>query len=224
MGADSQGGEEVNYPPRRAGFGRPVFGIDIDGTLGDYHGHFLRFASGWLGREIPEFAGGSLHSHMGVSKATYRQIKLAYRRGGLKRSMPVYEGAPEMVASLRKRGAVIVICTTRPYLQLDNLEPDTREFLRRNRIPHDSILSGEHKYRDLKAIYGKEHVVSVLDDLPEMCRQAENSGLPWVLRAQPWNEDTDWPTTYLGCYTGDLNMAGKVLHSRLNEWEVRNRG
>lgn len=223
MGADPQGDEEVNYPPRRAGFGRPVFGIDIDGTIGDYHGHFLRFAEGWLGREIPAFAGGSLHSHMGVSKTTYRQIKLAYRRGGLKRSMPVYEGAPEMVASLRKRGAVIVICTTRPYLQLDNLEPDTREFLRRNGIPYDSILSGEHKYRDLKAIYGREAVVSVIDDLPEMCRQAEQCGVSWILKAMPYNETID-PIGKFGCHVSDLEMAAKVLHARLDEWEGQHRG
>lgn len=218
----------MTYPPRRAGFGRPVFGIDIDGTIGDYHGHFLRFAEGWLGwPQSPYTAGASgsipLHRHMGVSKATYRQVKLAYRRGGLKRSMPVYDGAPEMVSSLRKRGAVIVICTTRPYLQLDNLEPDTREFLRRNKIPYDSILSGEHKYRHLKAIYGKEEVVSILDDLPEMCEQADKAGLPWVLRNQPWNENKVVYTNELGCIASDLDMATKVLHARLDEWE-KNRG
>lgn len=214
----------TGYPPRRAGFGRPVFGIDIDGTIGDYHGHFLRFASGWLGRELSLAYNGSvsLAAHMGVSKATYRQVKLAYRRGGLKRSMPVYEGAANMVNSLRKRGALIVICTTRPYLQLDNLEPDTREFLRRNSVQHDSILSGEHKYRDLKAIYGRDAVVSVLDDLPEMCRQAESVGIPWILKAMPYNETID-PIGHFGCHVSDLEMAGKVLHARLDEWEGKHR-
>lgn len=201
-----------------------MFGIDIDGTLGDYHGHFLRFAEGWLGYpQFPYTAGASgsipLYKHMGVSKTTYRQIKLAYRRGGLKRSMPVYEGAAEMVSSLRKREAVIVICTTRPYLQLENIEPDTREFLRRNKIPHDHILSGEHKYRNLKAIYGKSAIVSVLDDLPEMCEQAEKSGLPWVMKSMPYNEVIS-PIGHLGCYVSDLEMGSKVLHERLDEWEA----
>lgn len=218
------------YPPRRAGYGRPVFGIDIDGTLGDYHGHFLRFAEGWLGFQQFPYTGGvsgsiPLYKHMGISKTTYRQIKLAYRRGGLKRSMPVYEGASEMVASLRKRGAIIVICTTRPYLQLENIEPDTREFLRRNKIPYDHIISGEHKYRHLKAVHGKDAIVSVLDDLPEMVAQADKSGLPWVLRSQPWNVNRIvYDDNEIGCIASDMEMAGKVLHARLDEWERNHRG
>lgn len=131
--------------------------------------------------------------------------------------MPAYPGAGLLTASLRKRGAVVVICTTRPYLQLDNLEPDTREFLRRNTIPYDSILSGEHKYRHLKAIHDG-HVVSVLEDLPEMCRQAEMLKMPWVMPSHPYNDFAD-QIGFLGCYVSDLEMAAEVLHARLDEWE-----
>ena len=33
----------------------PVVAIDIDGTLGDYHQHFIEFAEQWLG--VSKFAG-----------------------------------------------------------------------------------------------------------------------------------------------------------------------
>lgn len=210
----------MKYPPRSIGYGRPVFGLDVDGTLGDYHEHFTTFAEAWLGRQLPrDYAGGSFASHLGMSKATYRQIKLAYRRGGLKRSMPAYEGAADLAASLRKRGAVVIICTTRPYLSMDNIEPDTREWLRRNRIQHDGVIAGENKYRDLKAVYGKEAVVSVLEDLPDLLSQAEACGFEWVMPVRKYNVSKQ--LNDFGCYVSDLHVAQRVLLNRLNEWEAR---
>lgn len=173
----------------------PVVGVDIDGTLGRYHEHFLMFARGWLGVEPCRWPGPpqsryqsmlwgdfdydgscSLAEYMGISKARYRQCKLAYRRGGLKRSMPMYPGARELLVALRRR-AWVVLCTTRPYLHLDNIEPDTVEWLRRNRMPYDAILMGEHKYRDLKRQYG-DMVAAVVDDDPALLSQARSVSVP----------------------------------------------
>jgi hypothetical protein len=170
----------------------PVVAIDIDGTLGDYHGHFLRFAQDWYGREMPNPAeinpGLPLHKFMRTSKATYRQCKLAYRQGGLKRSMPAYPGAAELCKAIRGTGAELWICTTRPYLRLDNIDPDTRHWLRRNHIQYDAVIYGEHKYRDLVKCVGKDRVVGILDDLPEMCEQAGQLGLNVLMRDQPYNK------------------------------------
>lgn len=206
---------------------RPVFGVDIDGTLGEYHAHFLNFARGWLGRQMPPVPyDGSvpLYRWMGVSKTTYRQVKLAYRRGGLKRCLPVYPMAAELTRGLRKRGAMVVICTTRPYLQLDNVEPDTREWLRRNRIQHDSILSGEHKYRELKNRYGVDRVVAVIEDLPEMVRQANACGFFALLPDKPYNrppllDGRDWN----GLRVEDLHEAAAEAHVLLDHWEKERR-
>lgn len=169
----------------------PVVGLDIDGTMGDYHGHFLRFAEGWLGREMPDPSdinpGLPLHRHMGTAKSTYRRIKTAYRQGGLKRSMPCYSGARELTVALRRAGAEVWICTTRPYLQHGPIEPDTRHWLRRNGIQHDHILWGEHKYRDLVRIAGIDRVVCVIEDLPVMAEQAMSNLIPAILRDQPYN-------------------------------------
>lgn len=171
---------------------RPVVALDIDGTLGDYHGHFLRFAEGYIGKPMPDprdvNPGMPLHKHMRVSKTTYRQAKLAYRQGGMKRSMPVYPGARELTVALRKSGAEVWIATTRPYLRLDNIDPDTRHWLRRNKIQYDGVLWGEHKYRDLVKNVGLQRIVCVLDDLPAMCTQARSLGLTALIRDQPYNK------------------------------------
>lgn len=221
----------------------PVFGLDIDGTMGLYHEHFLRFARAWLG--VDKWPGPkdtrsqgidwpddmfdgtcSLAEYMGVSKSRYRQVKLAYRRGGLKRSMPAYKGAAELTRALRARGARVWVCTTRPFLQHDNVEPDTREWLRRNRIQYDAVLSGEHKYRDLVKAVGRERVVAVLDDLPEMIRQAQGLGLTAVLMAAPHNQwyqwsqegrDTLW-TQWWSPAGGNPVLA--TMNGLLNRWEA----
>lgn len=170
----------------------PVVAIDIDGTLGDYHGWFIQFAEMWAGRPMPKpediNPGQPLHKHLGMAKSTYRQCKLAYRQGGLKRGMPAYPNAREITVAARKAGAKVYICTTRPYLRLDNIDPDTRHWLRRNRIQFDGVLWGPDKYRNLVRYLGAGRVVALIDDLPEMLDQAEAVGIDNLyLRDQPYN-------------------------------------
>lgn len=178
----------------RNGADKPVVALDIDGTLGDYHGHFLRFAEGYVGREMPNpkeiNPGLPLWRHMRVSRATYRAAKLAYRQGGQKRSMPAYPFASELTRNLRKAGAEVWICTTRPYLRLDNIDPDTREWLRRNRIQYDAVIFGESKYNELVRQVGLRRIVAVVDDLPEQITNAYQLGIcPIYLMDQPYNKD-----------------------------------
>lgn len=197
----------------------PVVALDIDGTLGAYHAHFTKFAEAWTGKSMPsatEPTGGvPFYKHLGISKSTYRRIKLAYRQGGLKRSMPVYEGVGDFTRHIRACGAQVWICTTRPYLSLDNIEPDTKHWLRvRAKAQYDNVLFGEHKYRDLVRAIGKGRVVMVADDLPEMIDQACGLGLRAYIRTQPYNVE----------YTR-LDLAGRVNDCRdmmaafHQEWE-----
>lgn len=167
----------------------PVVALDVDGTLGDYHGWFTKFAELWTGRALPDplenTQGVPFYKHLGMSKATYRQCKLAYRQGGLKRSMPCYDGASELTRHIRKSGHQVWICTTRPWLRLDNIDPDTRHWLRRNGIQYDGVIYGSGKYREL----GKQvdEVALVVDDLPELIPQALQISRCVALRDQPYN-------------------------------------
>lgn len=203
--------------PRRV---KPVVGLDVDGTIGVYHDHFIAFAEAYVGKEMRRGYDGSvsLAKWCGIGKAMYRQIKLAYRQGGMKRSMPMYEGARDLTVSLRKAGAEVVICTTRPYLHLSNIEPDTTHWLRRNGIQHDGLIMGEHKYRQLAREYGVENVVMVLDDLPEQLEIASAIGLPAVLRRNGHNHSTEWTPDVLS-----LQAAEQVGLQRINDWKAGNR-
>jgi phosphoglycolate phosphatase-like HAD superfamily hydrolase len=176
----------------RNGALKPVVALDLDGTLGDYHGHFLKFAEGWFGQKFPGpqtmNPGYKLWEFMNVPLGDYRRCKLAYRQGGMKRTMPIYAGASKLSAALRVKGAEVWICTSRPFERLDNIDPDTRECLDRNGIQYDHILYGPEKYRELAEQVGRERVVAVADDLPEMIEAAADANL-WrrYLRDQPYN-------------------------------------
>jgi hypothetical protein len=176
----------------RNGAGKPVVALDIDGSLGDYHSHFLWFAEKYFGRTMPAAStinpGLPLYQHMGVDKREYDDCKLAYRQGGMKRWMPVYPGAAILTKELRRAGAEVWLCTTRPYLRLDNVDPDTREWLRRNKIEYDAVIYGENKYEELVRQVGLDRIVAVFDDLPEMCEQALELGIRSIyFKEQPYN-------------------------------------
>jgi phosphoglycolate phosphatase-like HAD superfamily hydrolase len=183
----------------KTGEGKPVVALDIDGTLGDYHAHFLWFASVWLGRDMPSALdvnpGMRLSEFMGVPHSVYRECKLAYRQGGLKRFMPVYPFASKLTDEIHNLGADIWLCTTRPYLRLDNIDPDTREWLRRNGIQYDAVIFGgledePNKYPELVRQVGADRIVAAVDDLPEQVNMAMVAGIRTVyVRDQPYNRD-----------------------------------
>lgn len=219
---------------RGNGHGKPVVALDIDGTLGDYHGHFLQFAAGWFGRDFPDSEtinpGLPLWEFMDVPIGEYRQCKLAYRQGGLKRTMPCYPRAERLTRYIRRHGAEVWICTTRPYLRLDNIDPDTREWLRRNKIEYDAVLFDRiddkgSKYAELKEQAG-DRVCVIVDDLPEMLRNASEAwsdrpyfALPGLLiRDQPYNRHAAGPWTRV---TGNLQIAQAAL-TAIDEWKKAN--
>lgn len=200
---------------------KPVVALDIDGTLGDYHGHFAWFAEQWMGRHMPDTAMMTpdvpFFKFLGMSKITYRQCKLAYRQGGLNRSMPVYPGASEMVNAFRKAGAEVWVCTTRPYLQHDNTDHDTRHWLRRNKITFDGLLYGPRKYKDILRQIPLARIVSVLDDLPEQCAAARELSLPIWIKDQPYNRSLEMPFNRVWSFENDPWLWDTVW--RIKEWK-----
>lgn len=155
---------------------KPIVAVDIDGTIGDYYTHFVEFAEGYLGRWLPKAWTGDpedWEEYLGIPKDVYRDIKLAYRQGGMKRTMPMIPGADKMMQRFVLEGAEVWITTARPWNRLDSIDPDTQEWLRRNLIPYDHLLYDEDKYQRLFEIVGKDRVCAVLEDLPEQLARVE---------------------------------------------------
>ncbi len=221
---------------RRNGEGKPVVALDIDGTLGDYHRNFLEFARQYFGVNQQAWTrttnpGLPLWEWMGISHRDYRDAKLAYRQGGWKRWMPCYPEAAAMTNFIRtKLGAEVWLCTTRPYLRLDNVDPDTREWLRRNDISYDAILfdpaheEDGTKYDELFRQAG-HRVASIVDDLPEMIQAAMSAavGTPaerWnapILREQPYNGKFNY-----GRRAKDLLEVWELVVADVDTWKGYN--
>lgn len=207
---------------------RPVVVLDIDGTLGQYHHHFLRFARDWLGSDIAA-AGTTLYDGtepfgewccraFGIDKTRYREIKLAYRQGGMKRTMPVYPYAQALAVAVVQVGAELWLNTSRPHDRYDRVDPDTREWLRRNEIPYHSLMFAEDdKMGALRDRIDPARVCFIMDDLVEVLRRGAElfpaAGL--VLRANGFNLASDWN---VAC--GELLDARAMMTVHVQDWKL----
>ena len=205
----------------------PVVAIDIDGTLGNYHGHFWDLRCEWLGVPVPDatsYRGGDPYAHWfcdsyGVDITTFRTIKLAYRQGGMKRSMPVHEHSTGMMYSLAKQ-AEVWVTTTRPHDRYRGIDPDTVEWLRRHDIKYDGLLFDEDKFDELYRRVDAQRVVAVLDDEPGVLWQVVQ-GVPVLLRT-PYNAEAEWdgvqaaslPEAWRLTQWIPTNMEGNYTHDR----------
>lgn len=167
----------------------PVVAVDIDGTLAQYHETFLGFARHYFNRPLPTaWSGqGDWEEYLGLTRAEYREAKLAFRQGGFKRWMPAFPDVMDLLRRLREEGVEVWLCSTRPWAQVNNIDPDTQEWLRRHNFTPDGLLYGDDKYMQLVEAVDPRRVVAVLDDLREQCQIAENLGLPAMQVARVHN-------------------------------------
>lgn len=209
---------------------RPVVAVDIDGTLGMYHEHFTEFASEYVGSQLHAgFPGGvEFSEYLGMEKQSYREAKLAYRQGGMKRTMPMYSGARSFMMDLNRLDVEVWIATTRPWMRLDNIDPDTREWLSRNSIRYDYMIYGDNKYDVLIDRVGIERVVMVIDDLSIECGNATN-----VLKVDVDSDPRLWPVIqprrthnqndpFPHQFTDFSTLLGKHIYTRVEEWYAEN--
>ena len=204
----------------------PIVAVDLDGTLGDYHSHFLGFVSDYFGlAPTPAKYDGTERFRewcervMGINEAGWHEVKLAYRQGGLKRTMPMFAGAVDLCKGIRAAGAELWLTTTRPYLRLDNVDPDTREWLRRNGVVYDGLLYDRDKYARLAASVEKGRVVAVVDDLGKQydaAAEAFGPDIP-ILRRNDYNTGVTRPNM-----DRLLPSIQETVEQRIADWHERN--
>jgi hypothetical protein len=216
---------------------KPIIAFDIDGTLGDYHGHFRRFAQQYLQRVLPDLwhvpppdegishrpygweSNQEFSEYLGIEKEEYRRIKLAYRQGGLKRSMPVYNEMANCVHQAAEAGCEIWLTTTRPWMSHNNLHPDTEFWCKQAGIWYDSLLYDEDKYQVLADAVDHERVLLIVDDLPEQWDAAAvvfGVEVP-VLKATTYNR---WysRSPHVGISQNGA-MLSATIRLRMEEWK-----
>lgn len=203
----------------------PVVAFDIDGTTGQYHGHFINFAREWLGESVVanwrRTNTGEFSEALGLEKHIYRHIKLAYRQGGKKRSMPVVDGVSDCLPYIQSQGIQVWFCTTRPWERLDNIDPDTREWLRRAGVTPYGLIYGEDKYQQLVDIVGEDRVLVVVDDLPEQIEAANALGLKTIMMVGAHNQwwRNDHPEQHIA---HSIKQATGDIDAIIADWQEKN--
>lgn len=208
---------------------RPVVAIDIDGTLGDYHGHFSEFAQAYLNRPLSQlrvwetYRGDEPYKDwfqrtFGVDHSTFRQVKLAYRQGGMKRVMPMIPGASALVNGLMSHDVEVWLTTTRPHDRFDRVDPDTREWLARHRIRFDGLLYSGRKMEELSDRIDPGRVVAVLDDQINILDRVEDLGWTGIMKRSIYNQKTVW----LGYQAETLPRAYDIITMLLEQWRKKN--
>jgi len=199
---------------------KPVIALDIDGTLGDFYRHFINFLTLYLGVSDESwmlYDGSTEFSDwLGLDKKTYREAKLAFRTGGFKRWMPAFQGLNDVLFAIGDCDVELWITTTRPWMRLDNLDPDTREWLSRNDVQYDGLLFNEEKYLVLTETIDADRVVFVVDDELAHLDIAASIGLPTIQRKTNWNIAT------IGDHVevADLPTLAQVIYSRVRKWKL----
>ena len=198
----------------------PVFVCDIDGTIADYYSHFLKFLSGYWHKPFPDNwdGTGNWEDYLGLSQDRYRQAKLAYRQGGMKRNLPLYASALWFIDEVEKMGVDIWFATARPSQSLSNIDPDTQFWISSCGWNVKGLIFGEDKYHQLLGCVDKDRIIGVLDDLGENLQVAHNLGLPTFQVARRHNSGAGlkWERR------GTLADALTWLRTNLQDWQKEN--
>ena len=202
----------------------PVVALDIDGTMAVYHDHLLNFMDLYFGRYMKRGWDGSgdWEDFLGLPRRAYEDAKLAFRQGGFKRWMPAFSDLHTLQSVLYELRVEVWVTTTRPYMRLDSVDPDTREWLSRNRVKYDHLLYDENKYERLYEIVG-DRVVAVLEDLPKYYESAVKMWgyeVPILMNRQhnrKYREEMEhdqWKIKEMKC-SNSLAQASQMISTRL---------
>lgn len=145
--------------------------VDIDGVLADYRLGLLY----WIRQSVPELsAQANQHIQRKDTWIDYDTMKVPFRKwldvlemfrmSGGKQSIPVYEGAHELLHYCRQAGYEIVLLTSRPIDIYSNIYRDTVEWLRNNHLEYDMLLWSKSKAEMVYKMRLTDKVLFAVDD------------------------------------------------------------
>ena len=109
--------------------------INIDGVLNYYPIPWLNFL------KINGYSFDSIDDAKDeLGEFFYYDMKALYRFSTMKRFMPVRNGALEFLYELKNSGYHIILSTKRPVIRFPHLEKWTKDWVKRNKIPHDELV------------------------------------------------------------------------------------
>lgn len=183
--------------------GRKVVGVDIDGILADYPRSLVDFMNTKECRDLVDglskyivFPHEAVKSYdifadFGIDRETAKQVKHYYRETGYKRYIPVYSDAKRFLTTLRDKGYVIALVTSRPYKEYNRIFADTMTWLENNELPYDVVLWAEDKGTKLVEEFGKDNIEFFIDDVAEYANSVADRGIRTYLMDKTYNRASE---------------------------------
>lgn len=163
-----------------------IVAVDIDGVLADYYNGYLSWVEGKIFKPLQRGAHdvfAIVSEAVGPERAA--QIKHEYRESGGKLSLPVIQGAHEMLHWLRNEGLFIVLLSSRPFKQYRRIMADTVAWLKNNDLPYDTIVWDPAKSYRLSSEY--PDLLFAIEDEPHNAYAILAKGFPVFMPYQPYN-------------------------------------
>ena len=198
-----------------------VFGVDLDGTVGDFYGGLRPIAAEWLGVDVEtlplDVTWGLPEWGVNTAPGGYADLhKFAVIRRQLFRELVPFRGAPMALRRLSKAGIRIRIITHRLFIKYfhEAAVLQTVEWLDHHDIPYWDLCF----MRD-KAAVGADLYI---EDSPENIRKLRADGHPTIVfdnstnrglegpRADNWAEVHDMVLTHLDEWRGRRQDQGEL--------------
>lgn len=118
-----------------------VCGVDIDDVLADSTKFWLRYLNSMVSKKYDDLDTAKNE----IPYNAYRRLKSEYRSCGVKKKIPVMDGAKEFLDGLKKKGYKVLLLTARPFEVHRELFKITVDWLSNNNLQYDGIIWGENK-------------------------------------------------------------------------------
>lgn len=128
--------------------------LDIDGVLAQYPRPMLDFMEERSGIPLPDLP--TAKEQLGLVR--YEELKEMYRLSGVKASLPIVEGAKELIEYLRSKGHPVILISARPYERYLRILTDTLSWAKKNGLVFDALYFDEEKSLKIARRFPRVHL------------------------------------------------------------------
>jgi 5'(3')-deoxyribonucleotidase len=185
-----------------------VFGVDLDGVVGDFYSQMRKIAAEWMDKQqnelTPDVSYGLREWGIDEYGGYDRLHRFAVTQKGLFRRMKPIKDAPKILRHLSGCGIRIRIITHRLFLKYSHCQTITQtvEWLDRWDIPYWDICFMQNKDKVAANIY--------IDDSPENILKLRGEGVSVIIFSNSTNAGLDGQRAENWEEVGRLVLAAKA--------------
>jgi uncharacterized HAD superfamily protein/NTP pyrophosphatase (non-canonical NTP hydrolase) len=174
---------------------------DLDGTVGDYRGAFFDWLSQNTPFNLPTDRATTLAMDvdLGMPYDVYLEMKEEFEATGGYRKLAVYDDMVSTLKDLSSQGVQVLAYTARPHVRFSRIWSDTWQWLEKVGIQsyiQELHIGGEERIARACQLTLAGHQVVLFEDDPALALRAAASGVPVILRNQPYNQGVSHSNVY----------------------------